>query len=130
MVWPFIKPVISEMMKNSLLLFLVILFAAPCRALNFDSTALRLHCPSRGVVEVTLHAYGHVSELWEGHYEVGAGHHSRHGIELVDFTNGDQLIHRAQSYEFLFHYAGKSALQRCQKLSESPVYAVNLPWHR
>lgn len=117
------------MMKNLLLFFLFILFTAPGWALNFNSTALRLRCPSRGVVEVTLHIYGHVSELWQGHYEVGAGHHARNGMELIDFTNGDRLIHRTQSDEFLFHYAGKPALQRCQKLSESPLYAVNLPGH-
>lgn len=117
------------MMKNLLLLLSFILISPSSLALNFNSTALQLHCPTRGLVEVTLHVYGHVSELWQGHYEVGAGHRQDNGVEVVSFSNGDRLIHRSRSGEFLYRYAGKAALQRCQKLSESPLHAQVLAYH-
>ncbi|MEB6631943.1 hypothetical protein [Kluyvera cryocrescens] len=97
--------------------------------MDFTSTILRLNCPSRGLVEITLHVYGHVSELWNGHYEVGAGHRTHNEVDLVKFTNGDQFIHKPRSGEFLFRYAGKKALQHCHKLSEGPLTAKALPYH-
>ncbi|WP_419057746.1 hypothetical protein [Kluyvera georgiana] len=118
-----------KMMKNLLLLLSFILISPSSLALNFNSTALQLHCPTRGLVEVTLHVYGHVSELWQGHYEVGAGHRQDNGVEVVSFSNGDRLIHRSRSGEFLYRYAGKGTLQRCQKLSESPLHAQTLAYH-
>ncbi|MFJ2973284.1 hypothetical protein ACIPDS_01200 [Kluyvera sp. NPDC087067] len=115
-------------MKYALLLLAFL--SAPSWALNFTSTHLRLHCPSRGIVEITLHVYEHVSELWNGHFEVGAGHRSRDGMDLVKFINGDLLIHQSHTDEFLFRYAGESTLRHCQKLSESPVSVVSLPYYR
>ena len=111
------------------LLLILALLSTPVWALDFTSTILRLNCPSRGLVEITLHVYGHVSELWNGHYEVGAGHRTHNEVDLVKFTNGDQFIHKPRSGEFLFRYAGKKALQHCHKLSEGPLTAKALPYH-
>lgn len=111
------------------LLLILALISAPVLALDFTSTLLRLNCPSRGIVEITLHVYDHVSELWKGHYEVGMGHRTYNGVDLVKFTNGDQFIHKARSGEFIFRYAGKKTLQRCHKLSEKPLAVKVLPYH-
>ncbi|MEX3021743.1 hypothetical protein AB4K05_19355 [Kluyvera sp. STS39-E] len=111
------------------ILLLLALFSAPAWALDFSSTILRLNCPSRGLVQITLHVYGHVSELWKGNYEVGGGHRSHNGVDLVKFTNGDQFIHNSNSNEFMFRYAGKKALQHCHKLSENRLTVQTLPYH-
>ena len=115
-------------MKHLVLLF-ALFTAAPAWALDFTSTILRLNCPSRGLVEITLHVYDHVSEQWKGHYEVGAGHRTHDGMNLVKFANGDQFIHKARSGEFLFRYAGGKVLRHCHKLSESPLSVQALPYH-
>lgn len=119
---------LPEIMKYALLLLTFL--SAPGWALNFTSTYLRLNCPSRGIVEITLHVYGHVSELWNGHFEVGAGHRSHNGMELVKFINGDLLIHQSSSDEFLFRYVGEKNLRHCQKLSENPVNVQSIPYYR
>lgn len=126
---PHFESVCSEIMKNLLLLLSFVFISPSALALNFNSTALHLNCPSRGFIEVTLHVYDHVSELWQGHYEVGAGHRSQNGVEVVSFSNGDRLIHRSHSGEFFYRYAGTETLQRCQKLSEGPLHARILVYH-
>lgn len=118
------------MMKNLLLLLSLIFVSTPTSALNFTSTALHLNCPSRGLVEITLHVYDHVSELWQGHYEVGSGHRKHDGVVLVSFTNGDRLVHRSRTDEFLYRYAGQKTWQHCRKLSEGPLHVQTLAYHQ
>ncbi|AFJ45573.1 hypothetical protein [Shimwellia blattae] len=107
-------------------LFLLTFLSLPvaAHALNFESTDLKLVCPQRGNVEITLHRYNHASEQWGKHFAVGAGH-TRHGdLEFVRFTNGDVFIHLNATDEYLFRYAGQNKSFHCRKISERPA----TPW--
>jgi hypothetical protein len=108
-------------MKKLFFIAALATLTSPALALNFNSTALKLKCPSRGLIEITLHAFGHISELWKGHYYVGSGHEVHNGTEYFKFSNGDTLMHHPQSDKFMFYFAKSHTLKACQKLSEQPI---------
>lgn len=91
-------------------------------ALNFSSTALKLNCPERGIVEVILHVYGHTQEAWKDNFETGAGHKRAGDIEIVPFANGDTLLHRISTDSFGYVYSGEERVKHCMKLDERAVY--------
>ena len=106
-----------------LLIFLSVPLSLPVAAetLDFSSTDLKLNCPQRGNIEITLHRYNHVSEQWGKNFAVGAGH-TRHGdLVFVRFTNGDLFIHLDSTDEYLFRYAGQKKSLHCRKISEQPA---------
>ncbi|MBJ3815339.1 hypothetical protein F9C28_10490 [Shimwellia pseudoproteus] len=107
-----------------LLILIFLSLPATAKDLNFGSTDLKLNCPQRGNVEITLHRYDHVSEQWGKHFAVGSGH-TRHGdLVFIRFTNGDMLIHLDSTDEYLFRYAGQNKSQYCRKISQRPATAL------
>jgi hypothetical protein len=108
-------------MKKLFFIVALVTLSSPAWALDFNSTLLKLKCPSRGLVEVTLHAFGHISELWKGHYFVGSGHKVHNGTAYLKFSNGDTLMHRSGTEKYTFYYAKTKKMKTCEKLSEQPI---------
>ncbi|MEO3991836.1 hypothetical protein [Pseudocitrobacter cyperus] len=108
-------------MKKLFFITVLLALSSPAVALNFNSTVLKLKCPSRGLIEITLHAFGHISELWKGHYYVGSGHEMHNGMEYFKFSNGDTLMHHPETDKFTFYFAKSHKLKACKKLSEHPI---------
>lgn len=106
------------------ILFGVLFFSSPSNALNFNSTDLKLVCPQRGVVEVTLHLFGHVSELWDKNYEIGAGHVESGNMDIIRFVNGDVLFHNKRTEGMFYHYYDNPGVISCSVLSENPVHPL------
>jgi hypothetical protein len=102
--------------------FFSLFLASFCaNSINYSSTLLRLDCPGRGKVEISFHLYGHVSELWQANFEVGAGHTKHGDIEIISFSNGDKLLHTISRDSFHYKYMHNISLTHCKKLSENRV---------
>lgn len=109
-------------MHHMKLAVFLIIFPFKVLALNFSSTALKLNCPERGIVEVILHVYDHTQEAWKDNFETGAGHKRSGDIEIIPFANGDTLLHRISTDSFGYVYNGEMGFRHCDKLDERGVY--------
>ena len=91
-------------------------------ALNFSGTRLVLNCPERGNVEVILHVYGHIQEKWSGNFETGAGHKTVGNTDIIQFVNGDTILHDRRNDTYNYAYIGLPPLKHCLKLSENKTH--------
>lgn len=105
-----------------MLWMILITLALEVRALNFSSTFLLLNCQGRGNIQVLLHAYGHTQEQWEDNFETGAGHKSSGNVDIIQFVNGDALLHDRRYESYSYVYLGTGSLHHCVKLTERALY--------
>lgn len=113
---------LNKLICQFTLLMILMALNMQAGALDFSSTSLLLNCQGRGNIEVLLHVYGHTQESWDDNFEVGAGHKTVGNVDIVQFVNGDTLLHDKRENSYSYAYFGAGPLHRCLKLEERALY--------
>lgn len=120
-----------QIMKNVSIFALLMFITTSSHAFSLENSAIKLLCPQRGEIEVILHRYEHTQEKWgKDHFESGGGHYRKGTLLMIPFANQDQMLFNQSGGKFYFWYADKKALVKCQLLSLTNTYPVDVPYFR
>jgi len=116
-------------MKNVLSFVLLMFVPAISHAFSLENSHIRLLCPQRGQIEITLHRYAHTEELWgKDNFETGAGHTLQGSLLIIPFANQDKMLFDRQSGGFSYWYEDRQTLVRCKLLSILNTNPVDIPY--